>query len=391
MLHTSVVTRTDGFFGLRDDWFGLIERSSSATVFDTFEWQFSWWKHIGTKIAGARPLIVLIRDEQGVLRGIFPFYTKFWLVSPFRLLLFVGSGSSDYHDIIAADGSEQAVAEELTRWLALGQSWSFADLNQLREGGLIRQYVNLAQVGEFKYIGLEQEECPFADLPGLGEPEDRWNQLLNGYSKKMRGNIRYYNRSLDTVYDVQRRIASTEEETLEALDALFELHQRRWNQRWLPGAFYSRSLREFHCEAAVQLLSRGWLRLHWIQLDETIEAVLYCFFLNKVTSYYQGGFEPALARLSLGTVVTGLAVHQAIADNCVRFDFLRGDEEYKKRWTKGTTAWNHRWLVGLRDSKLFSLAAAHVQLELRVEQRFKQWMHHRKSGRPPGNAETVAK
>ena len=114
------------------------------------------------------------------------------------------------------------------------------------------------------------------------------------------------------------------------MTALFDLHQKRWNARWLPGVLGS---------ARVQALSsrhragvsgeRGWLRLHLLTIDGTIRAVLYCFAYGGRTFYYLGGFAPDMGKYSLGTLLTGRAIRQAIEEGCAEFDFLRGDEPYK--------------------------------------------------------------
>src|SRR5205807_436927 len=48
--------------------------------------------------------------------------------------------------------------------------------------------------------------------------------------------------------------------------------------------------------------------------------------------YYLGGFDPELARRSVGTLLTARAIETAVADGCREFDFLRGREPYKYRW-----------------------------------------------------------
>ena len=57
--------------------------------------------------------------------------------------------------------------------------------------------------------------------------------------------------------------------------------------------------------------------------------MLYCFNHGGKGYYYQGGFEPQLARYSPGTVLTAHAIRDAIDRGASEFDFLRGDEPYK--------------------------------------------------------------
>jgi CelD/BcsL family acetyltransferase involved in cellulose biosynthesis len=375
MLQVSLVTRTTDLSALRDEWSSLFERSESATVFDTFDWIWTWWELIGKRGLGNRLYVVLMRDDSGVLVGIAPFYSKLRFLPIVRQLNFLGSGMSDYHDVLAQSGSEGVVSQILYDHLAHTASWSVADLNQLREGGILRRNAPDVSAG-LVWKDLVQEECPYLSLPDASDGTERWDDLLKLYSKKMRANVRYYDRALDRIYSVKRHVASSSSEVKQGLEALFVLHQRRWNQRWLPGVFYSKSARKFHLRAATKLQKNGYLRLHSLQLDDCIEAVLYCFSVKGTTSYYQGGFEPTLAKLSLGSVITGLAIRLACEESSKTFDFLRGDEPYKRRWTLGSSAWNHRRIIARKDFFLYPFTLWLIMLEQRVEQIAKERMHH---------------
>ena len=121
-------------------------------------------------------------------------------------------------------------------------------------------------------------------------------------------------------------------ETLRAdLEALFELHQRRWNERGAPGAFHSTAVREFHREVARDLLSAGILRLHVLSLDGK-PGVISCNFQKGAICYgHVWGFDMS-SKLSLGTVLAGRTIRHAIeADKAVEFDMCGGNYAYKYR------------------------------------------------------------
>ncbi|HEY4593430.1 MAG TPA: GNAT family N-acetyltransferase, partial [Thermoanaerobaculia bacterium] len=48
--------------------------------------------------------------------------------------------------------------------------------------------------------------------------------------------------------------------------------------------------------------------------------------------FYQSGFDPAHSALSPGTLLVAQAIRRAIEEGKTAFDFLRGDEPYKRRW-----------------------------------------------------------
>jgi CelD/BcsL family acetyltransferase involved in cellulose biosynthesis len=58
----------------------------------------------------------------------------------------------------------------------------------------------------------------------------------------------------------------------------------------------------------------------------------YGFRWRDEFAYYQTGWLPELASLSLGTVLVAEAIRAARADGARVFDFLRGQEPYKYRF-----------------------------------------------------------
>jgi CelD/BcsL family acetyltransferase involved in cellulose biosynthesis len=135
------------------------------------------------------------------------------------------------------------------------------------------------------------------------------------------------------------------------------------------------SKRGFHREIAKSCAERGWLRLHGLRLEGALKAILYCFAFKGKGYYYLGGFNPELSKYSLGTVLTGFAIRDAIDSGCDEFDFLRGNEPYKSRWTKESRM-NSRLIVR-RDGSSSRLAASICGFEQRVEQKVKHELHKR--------------
>ena len=368
-LRASVVRDLAGLTGLEAEWRALASLCPTATVFQTWEWNVSWWHHF-RRVPGRGLRVLLLRAPDGTLVGLAPLMTSFWYATPLRRLSFLGTGTSDYLDVLAAPGWEDAVAEGFYGYLENSRGWQIADFQQLREGGFLRDRPP-AEGSRLVSQDAPGEPCPYLALPPA------WEMLLQGLGKKTRTNIGYYDRALAKVYEVDVGFVRDEADVDAALARLFELHQRRWNQRWLPGAFAGRRVQAFHREAARRLLAQGWLRLFHLRLDGLTQASLYCFAYGDRLCYYQGGFEPTLARLSLGTVLTGRAMQSAITEDRQVFDFLRGDEPYKAKWT-GLARVNARRLI-TRPGTPFPALAQRVQgWEETVETRGKAWMRGKK-------------
>jgi len=370
LLRADVLCCAAEMAALEPEWRQLASVCSAATVFQTFEWNAAWWRHYG-RLPGRRLRVVTFRDPQGTLIGLAPLMTSFWYATLLRRLSFLGTGTSDYLDVLAAPGWEQEVGQSLYSYLEAAGGWQIADFQQLRDGSLLRRCLPAAD-SRLHVRDVPGEACPYLLLPPT------WDALLQGLGKKTRANVGYYDRALQKVYEVEIGPATDETALDGEMTRLFELHGRRWNQRWLPGVFAGKRVQAFHRDVARRLLGQGWLRLFTLRLDGETQASLYCFRYGDRLCYYQGGFEPTLARLSLGTVLTARAMQTAISEECQVFDFLRGDEPYKAKWTEKSHV-NLRRLV-TRNRTPWTLVAEQAQmLETQVEQRGKAWMRRKKN------------
>jgi len=351
-LRTEIVIDSAAFERLAPEWRKLAAASRFATVFQTYEWTAAWWRHFGR---GRRLRLVVVREAAGALAGIFPLMLSRWYGTPLRRLSLIGTGGTDYLDIIVDDTRLADVVDAAMAALENDRSWHVLDLQQLRDGGALRSAQRPAIVRRVS----AGEACPYVPLPA------DWAEFLKSLGKKTRANVGYYERNLGRLFEAEVGYVQDPDRLDAEMTALFELHQRRWNKRWLPGVFGAPVVQRFHRDLAKALLDSGHLRLFTIRLDGETQAVLYCFSYGDRFSYYQGGFEPTFARHSLGTVATAAALREAIAEGKGVFDFLRGDEPYKSKWTSHHVN-NERWL-GWRPGFLGLWVRAIHSTEERIE------------------------
>lgn len=338
-IHPLVVAEArtaDAFHSLRTEWDALVERCPHATLYQTFDWNEAWW----TAFRSRKRLRILEVRRGAKLEGIAPFYVSMHLGTPLRRLAFLGTGSSDYMDLIAEETHVGEVWNAVTRHLTRRPGYDLADLQHLSPTAGLRAHFErrLADGHDRKAHLTPQEPCPYLSLPST------WEELGQTFGKKMRSNIGYYERLLSRTFaDAETRLIELPELD-QAMTDLFELHQKRWNARFLPGVLSGARIQTFHREAARRFQYLGNLRMHITRVEGKTVAALYCYRFRDRYYYYLGGFVPDLAKYSLGTVLTAHAIKQAISEGCTEFDFLRGDEEYKYRWTE-TARMNYRLLL----------------------------------------------
>jgi CelD/BcsL family acetyltransferase involved in cellulose biosynthesis len=307
---------------LRDEWEALLVRCERATIFQSWEWNEAWWRHFG---AGKRLRLVQVR-EQGRLIGLAPLCLSRAPALPWRRLVFLGTGVSDYLDLLVPTARARDVSTAIVHYLTTSRRYDLVDLHDLRPTALLQEAV--VQSAPNAWAGHElsleaQEPCPYLRLPST------WDEYFKRLSKNTRHHLPRCQRAFSRAFEqVEMRMASGEE-TAEAMTALFDLHQRRWKTRHQSGHLGGGDIQAFHRRVSEQFLARGWLRLYIARADGIIVGVEYAFCFQQRYYFYLNGFDPELSRYSLGSLLMVEAIRQAIAEGCTEVDFLRGKEAYK--------------------------------------------------------------
>jgi CelD/BcsL family acetyltransferase involved in cellulose biosynthesis len=89
-------------------------------------------------------------------------------------------------------------------------------------------------------------------------------------------------------------------------------------------------MEEFFRDMACSLADLGMVRLSSLTLDGAPVAMVLCFENEGTTFLYNSGYDPSFAHLAVGLLSKVCAIRDAIERGKATFDFLRGDEEYKR-------------------------------------------------------------
>lgn len=329
------ISDREAFEALRPEWDELLEASPSSCLFLTWEWLFTWWKHAG----GDRRLALLAVRRGGELVALAPFargtsrpgwpFGRFLLPTSLQLLG-TGQVGSDYLDLLVRAGRERPAAEALAEHLA--REGSVVELSQLPGERSLAQTLaeRLAERG-WQAAERRTHVCPVIDLAGLS-----WEEYVSSLGKSHRQNLRRRLRKLEETFEVRFERAGSELEVDEAFDVLLDLHGKRWRDRGGSDALSDPALVAFHRELTRLALRRGWLRLYVLRLDGRPAAALYGFLYRGRFLYYQSGFDGEFGDYSVGLVIMGLAIREAISEGAREYDLLHGDESYKFLWASRT-------------------------------------------------------
>ncbi len=321
------VSSPDAFASMQMEWNDLLVESRANVLFLTWEWQYTWWRTFGT----GRQLAIVVVRRNGKLIGVAPLLVRprcYSRLIPYRVLEFIGSGSagSDYLDVIIRKGEENEV---------LGAIGKLIDQRGmvLEAKAVIAEYSLINRLSRrLSNFGWYTRESGFSNCPRVILDGHTWPSYMAGLGKSRAAGYRRKERRMNRNFRVDLDQVTTEEQRDPALQILFDLHLKRWENRGGSSAFHTAQLHEFHREFSALALARGWLRLYVLRMDGRPAAAVYGFCYQRTFYYYQAGFDPEFNQSSPGFLMVGMTIQRAIEEGVLVYDFLRGEELYKSFW-----------------------------------------------------------
>ncbi|HEY3580113.1 MAG TPA: GNAT family N-acetyltransferase, partial [Pyrinomonadaceae bacterium] len=233
----------DELDSIRADWLALWRSLPAVTPFQSPDWLIPWWKHFGVD----RLRVVVLLDEERVV-GIAPLFVD----ADSRLRL-VGTGNTDYMDILAEDPKCTSV---VFKYLCRNRTWDEIDFENLRHDSPLLTTSTCPDVSEYVE---EQDACPVLCLPACAD------DFITSLPRQLQHNLNYYRRKLANMGHVKLEQAN-ENNFAELFEALLTLHEARWRMNHLSGVLCADEVQNFHQDAACALLSHQALRLYALRL-----------------------------------------------------------------------------------------------------------------------------
>lgn len=320
---SSVVIESD-LSGLETEWKRLFDEAGRPNPFHSWEWHQSWAE---TQVHRIRPVVIVERFPDGRFAGLLPLQEVRHRGLRQCELLSQGSGADELDCLLHPHASPGAAHRLIERALAL--SWQVCRWESMSPAS----HLVSALQDESNHRPLTAAFEAGEELPYLPLPLD-FGDLLAQHSVNFRSEIRRRRRNLERhAGPVELRSALQSEEVALAVNILFDLHNRRRQQKMDTGIFEDESLRRFHRHVAMRLARQRLARIYVLHVAGEPVAALYGFEARQRFYYFQSGWNPDWSRLSPGTVLLSMIIEDCIARGIRQFEFLRGTEGYKSRWT----------------------------------------------------------
>lgn len=313
---------------LEPEWNRLLQESAANSIFLTWEWIRCWAKVLGD----VRPVVVVVRDSRGTLVGLAPMYRATLLLGnfvPCRVLRMMGDypTGADYPDWIVRSGQSVEITRAIVKALKARGGWDFIWMPAMAGWtGSFERLVRTCQ-DEGLRTRTRTHECAVVDLPG-SDPETYFRSLSKNKRQQLKAEMK---RGWDRP-GVVVECCTREEDLHEYLEALFSLHNRRWQEKGESGSFAGRPQQvEFYRQFAPIAQRNGWLRLYVYREEGDIKAVQFGYVYGGVFFQVQEGFDPGYVK-GVGNVLRAKVIEACVAEGVESYDFLADMSEHKRRW-----------------------------------------------------------
>jgi CelD/BcsL family acetyltransferase involved in cellulose biosynthesis len=144
--------------------------------------------------------------------------------------------------------------------------------------------------------------------------------------------MRRWSKKLTQDFKVEFKICDSTETIEDNMSSFFDLHQKRWRSQGQSGAFADKTFRDFHRDVAMSFAEKGELNLCFLTLNDEPVSTIYAFKYAQKMFNYLSGFDPQYSEYRVGHLVFLNLIEYSINNGIREFDFMRGDESYKRLW-----------------------------------------------------------
>ena len=332
------VREFEDFETLKPFWDTLLKESLfGATIFSTWEWQSTWWRHFGKK---GKLMILAVEDKNNII-GISPLMFSKYKLPVFgnvNKIEFISSKESDYSSFIFQQRGQECARLILDYLVKRKNSWDLIELKEIPENLKKPDLVQTLRSIETKlhFKAKVCNLCPYLTLPLS------FDSLRKNLYSRMQRNLKRRLKKICKDHRVQfMRFDEFGFSPKEAIATLFKLNSARWTSKNLPGANVNY---DFHFDLAETLASRGWLGLYFLVADDVPVSAEYTFEYGRKIYAYLSGFDPDFSKYSVGHLAVLFLLERAIRHGFAEYDMLRGAEPYKLNWSN---SWRKNYEVRL--------------------------------------------
>ncbi|MGR3303175.1 MAG: GNAT family N-acetyltransferase [Candidatus Scalindua sp.] len=249
---------------------------------------------------------------------------------PIKVISFIGTGISDYADFIIVENREKVLRLFFEYLLKKNSLWDKIELAEIRENSpnmeiireLLLKYNKTAKI-------FTSCRCPYVLV------SKDWKGYYSSLSAKFRNDLRtQHNKLLKSEFSFS---FCTEKEKLneQLLSVLMEMHFTGIIAKNKKSKLQTKDGLEFVKSLLNKLEIQKMASLYIMRINNEIAAYGLGFRYGRKYYFWNMGKNNKYARLNPGKLLICRMIRDMFENiNIDEFDFLRGEEDYKYRWTK---------------------------------------------------------
>ena len=266
----------------------------------------------------------------------------------FSRLLFLGTGLTDYLDVIARSSWEEKVVEAGTYALEHMISWTVADLQQVRPDAAAWK---MFQQWSGPKSAVPQDSYPLVEAKS-------WEALLTSRSRNLRSTARRSVRQAEKD-GVSTHVADASD-TKRAARTLVALHRESWQGRNIGPEHLSQRFESVIVAAVRRMTLEGIGGVSEFWRDgEVIISDFFIYGPDYVGTYVLGASQEAMKRYQWSSLYIWDVANVARKAEKDYLDLLRGEEAYKLRWSYRVVS-THRLILSQKPPRGVLYGGYHV-------------------------------
>ena len=292
------------------------------------EWCLTWFEHYSK----ASELCIFVDyDDQGGLQGLAPLVWQQTAVHGRLQFLANGQACTDYNAFFVKDDSPE-VMRRLVQAIDnfIRRKVRYTSVRVELDGISADSGFEMQLLEQSKELHYSIRQQPIEASYVLSLPLN-FASLRSGFNRNLRRKFDRINHWFQTG-EVQFHRTKNQTQLLQRMSDLVHLHQRRRKMLGQAGVFATQQFTDFLTDAAQRLAGRNQAEIHWCEMRGRIVSAQLVLLHEQTISTYINGMDPEFMAEEPGFSLVAGTAQNAIERGFRTYDFLRGEELYKRHW-----------------------------------------------------------
>lgn len=319
--------------GLKKAWEEIYSKGGYF-VQNSYEWISTWWEYFKKS---SRLLVVVVKKEKEIV-GIGPFMIQGHFF--FKELKFIGSGFTDFHEILAKPEDRDAILFSILDFISNYKKYDLLNLEQIPDNSPLYDILN--EAGQFKK--REMVKCPIVNFHGLS-----WEEYFKRLSRNFRREWTKKSNRIKKKGELEFIRLKNTKEKKDYFQKIFDLHIRCGEHKGFLSRFIRESVREFFRKLILKIPN---VVVYVLLIDGELVAYRIGFDQRGIFYTWNTAYDPRFHSYSVGKIILGLIIQDLIIRKYKKINMMRGNYSYKRRWmTDKEILTNYQFLYNINSHK----------------------------------------